>query len=111
MDIQKSLFEAAKAKFDTHRVIVNEWKDFVPELNKKNLILAPWCGVMECEEDIKDSSAKKDDGEELEVDDKSPSMGAKSLCIPFEQPTLAPGQKCVRCDKEAINYTMFGRSY
>ncbi|OWB81039.1 hypothetical protein B5S32_g5383 [[Candida] boidinii] len=110
-DIQKSLFEAAKAKFDTHRVIVNEWKDFVPELNKKNLILAPWCGVMECEEDIKDSSAKKDDGEELEVDDKSPSMGAKSLCIPFEQPTLAPGQKCVRCDKEAINYTMFGRSY
>ncbi|CDK25481.1 unnamed protein product [Kuraishia capsulata CBS 1993] len=110
-DIQASLFANAKAKFDSHRVIVNEWKDFVPTLNKKNVILAPWCGVEECEDDIKDASSKKDDGEEEEVDEKAPSMGAKSLCIPFEQPELAPGQKCVKCDKAAINYCMFGRSY
>lgn len=110
-EIQQSLFDAAKEKFDSHRVIVDEWKDFIPNLNKKNVILAPWCGVEECEEDIKDSSAKKDDGEEEEQDEKAPSMGAKSLCIPFEQPSLKEGQKCVKCDKSAIQYCMFGRSY
>ncbi|EJS43489.1 YHR020W [Saccharomyces arboricola H-6] len=110
-EMQGDLFKKAKELFDTHRVIVNEWKEFVPALNKKNVILAPWCGVMECEEDIKESSAKKDDGEEFEEDDKAPSMGAKSLCIPFNQPVLNEGQRCIKCERTAINYCMFGRSY
>lgn len=110
-ELHDALFNKAKDAFDTHRIIVEDWKDFVPALNAKNVILSPWCGVMECEEDIKDSSAKKDDGEDEEVDDKAPSMGAKSLCTPFDQPTLKPGQKCVKCGAKAINYTMFGRSY
>lgn len=95
---------------DQHRVEVHEWKDFVHALNEKNVVLAPWCGVEECEEDIKKSSAKKDDGEEFEVDEKAPSMGAKSLCIPYAQPKLTKGQKCIKCDRPAVNYTMFGRS-
>lgn len=110
-ELHDALFQKAKEAYDTHRVIVNDWKDFVPNLNKKNVILAPWCGVMECEEDIKDASAKQDDGEEFEEDDKAPSMGAKSLCIPFEQPDLKAGQKCIKCDLEAKQYCMFGRSY
>lgn len=111
MNIQTNLYETAKQKFDTHRVIVHEWKEFVHALNQKNVVLAPWCGVMECEEDIKDSSAKKDDGEDFEEDEKAPSMGAKSLCIPYDQPELKEGTKCIRCEKKAVNYTMFGRSY
>lgn len=110
-EMQGDLFKKAKELFDTHRVIVDEWSGFVPALNKKNVILAPWCGVMECEEDIKESSAKKDDGEEFEEDDKAPSMGAKSLCIPFDQPVLNEGQKCIKCERIAVNYCMFGRSY
>lgn len=110
-ELQQDLFLSAKELYDSHRVVVEDWKDFVPNLNKKNVILSPWCGVMECEEDIKDSSSKKDDGEELEQDDKAPSMGAKSLCIPFEQPELKAGQKCIKCDLPAIQYCMFGRSY
>ncbi|ODV96116.1 hypothetical protein PACTADRAFT_49520 [Pachysolen tannophilus NRRL Y-2460] len=109
--MQAALFQAAKEKFDTHRVIVNEWENFVPTLNNKNVILAPWCGDGDCEDDIKDSSAKKDNGEDQDVDEKAPSMGAKSLCIPFDQPELKEGQKCVKCDKPAIQYCMFGRSY
>lgn len=105
------LLTKAKQEFDEHRVKVDEWKDFVPTLNKKNVILSPWCGDADCEDDIKDSSAKKDDGEEEEVDEKAPSMGAKSLCIPFEQPELKEGQKCVKCDRKAVTYCMFGRSY
>lgn len=110
-ELHEDLYAKAKELYDAHRVIVNEWDDFVPNLNKKNVILSPWCGVMDCEEDIKESSAKKDDGEDMDVDEKSPSMGAKSLCIPFEQPELKEGQHCVKCDRPAINYTMFGRSY
>ncbi|KAL3230176.1 putative proline--tRNA ligase [Nakaseomyces bracarensis] len=110
-ELHNDLFNKAKELYDSHRVLVNEWKDFVPALNKKNVILAPWCGVMECEEDIKDSSARKDDGEEFEEDDKAPSMGAKSLCIPFEQPALPEGQKCIKCERAAAQYCMFGRSY
>ncbi|CAR29106.1 ZYRO0G00704p [Zygosaccharomyces rouxii] len=110
-ELQRDLYLRAKELFDSHRVVVNEWKDFVSNLNKKNVILSPWCGVTECEEDIKESSAKRDDGEEFEQDEKAPSMGAKSLCIPFEQPELKPGQKCVKCSHPAVQYCMFGRSY
>ncbi|KAL6928142.1 hypothetical protein ACO0SA_002873 [Hanseniaspora valbyensis] len=105
------LYNAAKEKFDSHRVIVDEWKDFVPALNGNNVVLSPWCGVEECEEEIKTASAKKNDGENFEEDDKAPSMGAKSLCIPFEQPELKEGATCVKCGEKAVNYTMFGRSY
>lgn len=109
--IHDNLYESAKEKFDNHRVQVHDWDDFVHQLNQKNVVVAPWCGVPECEDDIKAGSAKKDNGEEFEVDEKAPSMGAKSLCIPYVQPTLKPGTKCVRCTRMAVNYTMFGRSY
>lgn len=109
-EMQKALLEKARKDFDQHRVVVEDWKDFVPTLNAKNVILSPWCGVPECEDDIKDSSARKEDGEE-EEDERAPSMGAKSLCIPYDQPELKPGQQCVKCGKPAVNYTMFGRSY
>lgn len=109
--MHKDMLERARKSFDEHRVFVHEWKDFVPTLNAKNVIVAPWCGVAACEDDIKDSSARKDNGEEEEVDEKAPSMGAKSLCIPYDQPKLPDGQKCVRCDKAATTYCMFGRSY
>ena len=108
---QREMLERARKAFDEHRVLVEDWKDFVPTLNAKNVIVAPWCGVPECEDDIKDASAKKDDGEEEEEDERAPSMGAKSLCIPDEQPQLKENQKCVRCDKKAVTFCMFGRSY
>ena len=44
----------------------------------------------------------------------APSMGAKSLCIPFDQPMeLTADTKCVypECDQPAKYYTLFGRSY
>lgn len=109
--IHENLYETAKNKFDDHRILVHEWDDFIHQLNKKNVVVAPWCGVPECEDDIKDGSSRQDNGEEFEVDEKAPSMGAKSLCIPFKQPKLKRGTCCVRCKRLAINYTMFGRSY
>lgn len=110
-EMQQGLLNKARKDFDQHRVVVEEWKDFVPTLNKKNVILSPWCGVPSCEDDIKDSSGKKDNGEDEEVDEKAPSMGAKSLCIPYDQPAFKANQKCVKCDLKAKYWCMFGRSY
>lgn len=110
-EIHNSLYKKAKDTFDAHRVVVHTWKEFVHNLNQKNIVVAPWCGRMECEEDIKKESATIDSGEEFVVDEKAPSMGAKSLCIPFKQPKLEAGEKCVKCGQPAVNFTMFGRSY
>lgn len=49
------------------------------------------------------------------ADEKAPSMGAKTLCIPFNQPTenpIKPGEtKCFACNHHAKSYTLWGRSY
>jgi bifunctional glutamyl/prolyl-tRNA synthetase len=48
------------------------------------------------------------------VEEGAPAMGAKGLCIPFDQPEkLAENQKCVHpeCKGKAKYFTLFGRSY
>ncbi|KAI5806720.1 hypothetical protein DFH27DRAFT_479628 [Peziza echinospora] len=113
--IQGELYRKAKVSFDSHIKKVFKWEDFVPALNDKNVILMPWCDVEECEDQIKERSARKETGDEPE-DSRAPSMGAKSLCIPFEQPegehAIKPGEtKCPQCGRDAKFYTLFGRSY
>ena len=87
----------------------------MPSLNAKNVCLIPHCLTEKCEDEIKELSARKEGGEETEEDKRAPSMGAKSLCIPFEQPEgLVKGEtKCVnpQCGRDAEQWCMFGRSY
>ncbi|KAK9457283.1 hypothetical protein V1511DRAFT_493223 [Dipodascopsis uninucleata] len=110
--IQLEMYERAKAKFDSHVIRVTNWDDFVPALNNKNVVQIPWCGVMECEDEIKDRSARQSAADEAQ-DERAPSMGAKSLCIPFEQPEgIVKGEtKCAACGRDAVEWCMFGRSY
>ncbi|KAK9240900.1 hypothetical protein V1525DRAFT_453674 [Lipomyces kononenkoae] len=110
-EIQDEMYQKAKSSFDSHVVRVTNWDDFVPALNNKNLVQIPWCDVPDCEDSIKERSARQDTGEE--VDERAPSMGAKSLCIPFEQPEgIIPGvTQCAACEREAKLWCMFGRSY
>lgn len=70
--------------------------------------MIPFCLAKDCEEEI-----KKDSARDAVVEEGAPSMGAKSLCIPFEQPKEITTQKCInpKCGKAAIKYTLFGRSY
>lgn len=42
----------------THTKEVNDWASFCTELDKKNLLLAPFCGDIPCEEKIKEESAR-----------------------------------------------------
>lgn len=91
-------------------VTLKDWSQFGPNLDKKNIILAPFCGEISCEDKIKADSAR-DDGE---AEPGAPAMGAKSLCIPLEQPTdIKPDDKCIHpnCQRKPKFYTLFGRSY
>ncbi|KAJ3336836.1 hypothetical protein HDU93_002076 [Gonapodya sp. JEL0774] len=115
-DIQSEMFKKAKAVRESRTIRLESWEGFVKTLNGKNLVLVPWCEAVDCEDAVKERSAKET-LEELKQsqDARAPSMGAKSLCIPHAQPTenpLQPGTtKCFQCGADAKSYTLFGRSY
>ncbi|CAK42588.1 hypothetical protein CBS63078_9546 [Aspergillus niger] len=114
--IQKDLYNRADAEYRSHRKIITNWDDFTPALNDKNVCLIPHCLTEECEDQIKDLSARKHEEDSgIPQDARAPSMGAKSLCIPFDQPEgIVPGQtKCTNphCTRFAEKWCMFGRSY
>ncbi|KAL8807928.1 MAG: hypothetical protein Q9182_000394 [Xanthomendoza sp. 2 TL-2023] len=115
--IQSDLYKRAKEKFKTHTIKITNWDDFVPALNDKNVCLIPHCLEEKCEDEVKDLSARKaaEDSDEPE-DAKAPSMGAKSLCIPFEQPSEGIEEGKTRCTNPncknlAKAWCLFGRSY
>jgi prolyl-tRNA synthetase len=108
------LAKATKSR-DEHMVTVTDWKDFVPHLNRKNTILAPWCGELACEDAVKKNSADESKAmvEGVKEDERAPSMGAKSLNQPHKQPALDDTHVCIRkgCGKKATKWVLWGRSY
>ncbi|WAQ87860.1 hypothetical protein PtA15_8A767 [Puccinia triticina] len=112
--IQSDMYSKAKVIYDAHRKLVTDWSEFVPTLNKNCSCVIAWCEEESCEDEIKKQSAKES---AVEQDERAPSAGAKSLCIPFDQtpyPAIKPGvTKCLGygCTKDAKRWTMFGRSY
>ncbi|KAI9803410.1 MAG: ribose-phosphate pyrophosphokinase 1 [Piccolia ochrophora] len=113
--IQADLYRRADDAFKSHVKQLTNWDDFVPALNDKNVVLIPHCLTEKCEDEVKDLSARKDDGDDTPEDARAPSMGAKSLCIPFEQPDgIVKGEtKCTNpnCKNLADSWCLFGRSY
>ncbi|VDL21332.1 unnamed protein product [Hymenolepis diminuta] len=101
---------------NAHICEANNMKQLTDALDKKCLVLAPFCGEPECEELVKTESAQN-----VIVAPGAPAMGAKSLCVPFEGEIVGkktgPCAKeihCLRhplCSKPATFYTLFGRSY
>lgn len=114
-EVQIKMFEKAREFRDAHLVKVTEWKDFVPNLEKHNLVLAPWCGGehQEWEEWVKEKSREESMGEGEEAEDArtATSVAAKTLCIPFDQPELPEGTKCFASGLPATCWVLWGRSY
>ncbi|KAJ1859130.1 hypothetical protein LPJ76_000314 [Coemansia sp. RSA 638] len=112
--MQAEMLARARKIMDERVKIVLEWADFVPALNAKCLALIPWCEREVCEEQIKKRSTRDVMADEPE-NEREPSMGAKSLCLPYKQPEnppIVPGQtKCIQCGEDAKRYALFGRSY
>jgi len=100
VEIQQNMFNQAKAIRDTSTITVTEWKDFVPALDQKKMVLTPWCETKESEEEVKKRSSEESEG-----------GAAKTLCIPFIQPPLKEGTKCFITGKPATVWVLWGRSY
>jgi len=116
VEIQATMFAKAKIARDSHVVKVIDWKGFVPELEKNNLVLTPWCGGEneEWEEWVKKTSREeslKARGAEEEDEKTATSVAAKTLCIPFDQPELPAGTKCFASGLDASCWVLWGRSY
>jgi len=58
-EIQKAMFEKAKKERDEHIVKITKWEEFVPALDAKNLVLAPWCAEISSEEELKKRSSEE----------------------------------------------------
>lgn len=107
-NIQDAMYDKAKKQMDEHVKVVENFADFLKNLEAKCIIMAPFCGNIDCEDEIKKNSTRE------EAEPGSPAMGAKALCIPFEQPkALTDSTKCVNstCTRKPQYYTLFGRSY
>jgi len=113
--MQEDLFQAAKDKYAKQTIDVTKWEDFVPALNNKCMVLAPWCEEVSCEDHIKKTSKAESEASAASTEDESGTQltgAAKSLCIPFEQKELKEGTQCFcNCGKTAKSWTLFGRSY
>ena len=48
----------ATKELEEHMVIVENFNDFIPQLDKKNILLSPFCGEPSCEEKIKKESTR-----------------------------------------------------
>ncbi|KAF9041340.1 hypothetical protein BJ165DRAFT_1530073 [Panaeolus papilionaceus] len=109
--IQSDMFRKAKETYDSRVVEVTKWDDIVPALDNKSIVAIPWCDVEACEDDIKERSGRASEPQ----DERAPSAGAKSLCIPFDHSRwtpIEPGKtKCPACGNDAKHWTLFGRSY
>ncbi|KAF8562098.1 hypothetical protein P879_08103 [Paragonimus westermani] len=107
----------ATTEFAEHIRTASNLNELCAALDAKSLALAPFCGDSDCEEVIRNESARN-----VALELGAPSMGAKSLCIPFAcdfnsaLPCGVPptGTKCFNqphCTRQALAYTLFGRSY
>ncbi|XP_066172316.1 bifunctional glutamate/proline--tRNA ligase isoform X4 [Sylvia atricapilla] len=106
-EIHANLYSRASEDLKSHMVVASNMEDFQKELDSGKIVQIPFCGEIECEDWIKKTTARDQD-----IEPGAPSMGAKSLCIPF-QPLreLQPGARCVCGKNPAKFYTLFGRSY
>ena len=88
--IQKALLKKAKKHLKDSIIEVKTLKEAERTFKEGKIAYAQWCNIPECEEKIKESSAK-------------------SLNSPLKQPKVEG--KCFACKEKAIAWFYFGRSY
>lgn len=119
--MQDDMYNKAKTDMLDRQKHVTTWSEFMLHLNNRCTVLAPHCEQNQCEQQLKKRSAIDSINTDDTLDDNDTANSneqlekltgaAKSLCIPFDQPQLPSGTKCVQCDETAKNWTLFGRSY
>jgi prolyl-tRNA synthetase len=119
--IQKTMLLEARKLRDARIAQVHEWTEFLPVLDRRCMVLAPWCETTNCEEAVKTKSKEESLARAGEKDEDARSAlsgAAKTLCIPFPEEIerlgidpLAAGTRCFACEENAKSLTLWGRSY
>lgn len=91
--MQEELYKRAEKMLKGNMAKVETFKNLEKEIKNKKIVLAPLCKNSECEDWIKDKTE-----------------GAKTLNMPFEQPSLKD-KKCIYCGKKADYWAYIGKSY
>ncbi|CAJ0944138.1 unnamed protein product, partial [Mesorhabditis belari] len=106
-EIHQAMYNKVLESRNAHMKVTTDFEEFKRLLDDKFVLLSPFCGEPACEEEIKKHSTR-DDG-----DAGTALMGAKTLCIPLEQPKEALPEKCINpgCAHKSKAFALFGRSY
>ena len=91
-NMQKSIYEKAKHFLDFSIKKVSEWNEFIKVIKNRQIALSPFCGDVNCEDNIKDKSG-----------------GAGSRCI--KEDIKDSKVKCIYCKKPAKYLVYFSKSY
>ncbi|GJP40264.1 hypothetical protein CLOM_g24547, partial [Closterium sp. NIES-68] len=97
--IHADMLARATKERDESIVKITKWEEFMPAIDERKMVLAPWCDEEAVEEDVRKRSAAGEGG------------SAKTLCMPFEQPELPEGTLCFASGKPAKKWALWGRSY
>ncbi len=92
-EMQKELLKKSKDFIESSIAKPKTWEAALQAINKKKIVLMPFCGETGCEDWIKDKTG-----------------GASARCIPFEQPKQLK-EKCLHCGKPAKFLVYFAKSY
>lgn len=104
--IQQDMLEKATKERDAGIAQVLNWSEVMPFLHQKKLIMAPWCESAESEILIKAQTK-----EAMEDSSTALTGSMKSLCLPFDQPSMPSGTQCFFTGEPAKRWCLFGRSY
>ncbi|VDM20391.1 unnamed protein product [Hydatigera taeniaeformis] len=115
-EVHDLMLSRATSIQNSHILSAKNMEELTSALDKKCIVVAPFCGDELCEDAVRVESS-----ENVVVTPGAPSMGAKSLCVPFagelggvKTGPVSDGSPCLRhplCTKPATFYTLFGRSY
>lgn len=90
-EMHGDMFARAKKFLDGNTVEAKSEKDFIKSIEDRKMVLAPFCGVLECEKKIKEKT------------------GITSRCIPFSQKDAKA--ECIFCGSKSAKKTLFAKSY
>lgn len=91
-DIHKGMLEAALKFREEKTVSTENFEDFKKAIDENNFVKGLWCGMRDCEDEIKDKT------------------GATTRCIPLGEQDPTSGV-CVHCGKPAKKVMYFAKSY
>ncbi len=90
--IQRNLLDRAKKFMEGHSTKVTQWNEFMNPIKHGNIVLANHCGIMECEQTVKEETG-----------------GVTTRVIPLN--TKPFDKSCIKCGNKSLYQVYFARNY